>query len=90
AVVAQRQARDEQRFAELVGHGVPAMSYAYLDGGMHKSFRSLLQKLGPERMQTMVAGKIEISRPEAALADPYGGDQAAEVETLAREAVVST
>ncbi|MGO4666807.1 L,D-transpeptidase family protein [Bosea sp. 2RAB26] len=84
AVVAQRQSRDEQRFTELVGSGLPAMNYAYLDGGMHKSFRGLLQKLGPERMQTMVAGKIEISRPEAALADPYGGgDQAAEVETTA-------
>jgi hypothetical protein len=41
---------------------------------MHQSFRSMLKELGPERMQPMVAGKVEISRPDAALADPYNGD----------------
>ena len=76
SLVSQRQARDEARFAELVGSGAPAMSYAHLDGGMHQSFRSMLKDLGPERMQPMVAGKVEISRPDAALADPFGGDDA--------------
>jgi len=73
-LVSQRQERDQARFAELVGGGSPAMSYAYDDGGMHKSFRAMLKNLGPERMQPMVAGKVEISRPEAALADPFNGD----------------
>ena len=75
-LVSQRQDRDQARFAELVGTGAPAMSYALADGGMHKSFRAMLKNLGPERMQPMVAGKVEISRPEAALADPFGGDDA--------------
>ncbi|MDR6826327.1 murein L,D-transpeptidase YafK [Bosea sp. BE271] len=73
-LVSRKQERDQARFAELVGSGSPATSYAYLDGGMHKSFRSMLKDLGPERMQPMVAGKVEISRPEAALADPFNGD----------------
>lgn len=73
-LVSQRQARDAARFAELIGSGTPAMSYAHLDGGMHQSFRTMLKSLGPERMQPIVAGKVEISRPDAALADPFGGD----------------
>lgn len=73
-LVAQKQQRDQARFAELVGSGTPAMSYALADGGMHKSFRAMLKDLGPERMQPAVAGRVEISRPEAALADPFGRD----------------
>ncbi|KRE06732.1 hypothetical protein ASE63_23800 [Bosea sp. Root381] len=73
-LVYRKRDRDAARFAELVGTGSPAMSYAHLDGGMHKSFRTLLKDLGPERMQPMVAGKVAISRPEAALADPFEGD----------------
>ncbi|KPH81093.1 L,D-transpeptidase family protein [Bosea vaviloviae] len=78
-LVSQKQDRDQARFAELVGAGTPAMSYALADGGMHKSFRTMLKTLGPERMQPAVAGKVAISRPEAALADPFDGD-----ETLGR------
>jgi murein L,D-transpeptidase YafK len=73
-LISQRQDKEKARFAELVAGGVPAMSYAYLDGGMHSSFRTMLKSLGPERMQPMVAGKVEISRPDAALADPFAGD----------------
>ncbi|KRE22256.1 hypothetical protein ASE66_27865 [Bosea sp. Root483D1] len=72
ALVSTRSARDEARLAELTG-SLPAMSYALMDGGMHQSFRKLLRNIGPERMQTMVAGKVEISAPQAALADPFGG-----------------
>ncbi|WP_186421026.1 murein L,D-transpeptidase family protein [Bosea sp. CS1GBMeth4] len=72
-LVAARNARDETRLAELAD-SLPATSYALMDGGMHRSFRKLLRDLGPERMQTMVAGKVAISQPQAALADPYGGD----------------
>lgn len=77
-LVSQRQARDEARFVELIRSGTPAMSYAHLDGGMHQSFRTMLKSLGPERMQPMVAGKVEISRPDAALADPFGGEDVPE------------
>jgi murein L,D-transpeptidase YafK len=71
-LVAARSARDEAHIAELSG-SLPAMSYALMDGGMHASFRRLLRDVGPERMRTMVAGKVAISHPQAALADPYGG-----------------
>jgi hypothetical protein len=69
--VAERRARDESRIAELVGTGLPTAAFAYADGGMHPSFRKLLRTMGPERMQAMVSGKVEISRPDAALADPF-------------------
>jgi murein L,D-transpeptidase YafK len=86
-LVATRAERDEARLAELVGSGLPAMSYALADGGMHPSFRKLLRDLGPERMQAMVAGKVAISAPQAALADPFDGDdeppQAATTGSLA-------
>lgn len=45
---------------------------AYVDGGMHPSFRALLKQQGPKKMAAKVSGtKYPVSRPEAALADPY-------------------
>jgi hypothetical protein len=38
---------------------------------MHATFRSILRNEGPERLQAMTSGKVEVSRPEAALADPF-------------------
>lgn len=69
--VADKQARDEARFVALVKAGTPAASLAYADGGMHVSFRSILRAAGPERLQALTSGKVEVSRPEAALADPF-------------------
>lgn len=44
----------------------------YMDGGMHKSFRSLLKREGPVKMAKLVSLSAEpVSRPKAALADPY-------------------
>lgn len=44
---------------------------SYSDGSMHRSFRALLKRDGPEKLAAMVS-KIDypISRPQAALADP--------------------
>jgi murein L,D-transpeptidase YafK len=53
---------------------MPAAStaYAYQDGGMHKSFRELLSRYGEKRMAAKISvRKYPISRPGAALADPY-------------------
>jgi murein L,D-transpeptidase YafK len=45
---------------------------AYADGGMHKSFREQLKRMGPKRMAAKVSSiKYPISRPEAALSDPF-------------------
>ena len=47
-------------------------SYAYVDGGMHPSFRQMLKRYGPDRMAKKVSNiKYPISRPEAALSDPF-------------------
>ena len=44
----------------------------YMDGGMHKSFRALLKREGAQKMARMVSLSSEpVSRPKAALADPY-------------------
>jgi len=47
---------------------------AYVDGGMHPSFRQLLKRDGPEKLASRISGiKYPVSRPEAALADPFKG-----------------
>ncbi|KAF0227397.1 MAG: hypothetical protein FD175_2740 [Beijerinckiaceae bacterium] len=71
AAVADKKAEDEKRLADLVAKGAPAMSFAHVDGGMHPSFRSLLKTVGPERLQAMTSGRVEVSRPDAALLDPF-------------------
>jgi len=44
---------------------------AYTDGGMHPSFREILRKSGAKRLQALTSERAEVSRPDAALADPY-------------------
>ena len=80
-LVTEQRNREQERFAALLAAGTPATAYANPDGGMHTSFRRLLKAMGPEKLQTIVAGKVEISRPEAALADPYGQDS--DIQTTA-------
>lgn len=47
---------------------------AYVDGGMHPSFRVLLKKQGASKLAEDISIiKYPVSRPEAALADPYSG-----------------
>ncbi|PZU88605.1 MAG: hypothetical protein DI528_04480 [Shinella sp.] len=47
---------------------------AYVDGGMHPSFRALLKKNGANKMAAIISSiKYPVSRPDAALADPYAG-----------------
>ncbi|MDF2618527.1 MAG: hypothetical protein K0S00_1186 [Xanthobacteraceae bacterium] len=75
--VAGKRARDEETIA-LLSASRPPVSTAYVDGGMHPSFREILRKAGPERLSAMTsASKIEVSRPEAALADPFKGGEVA-------------
>ncbi len=38
---------------------------------MHPSFREILARSGPQRLAKMTSEKAPVSRPEAALADPY-------------------
>ncbi|TCM58981.1 murein L,D-transpeptidase YafK [Rhizobium sp. PP-F2F-G48] len=68
---------DENRAIDaLIGGPVPIASSmsAYVDGGMHPVFRTLLKQAGAKNMAAKVSGtKYPISRPEAALADPFAG-----------------
>ena len=73
-LVAEKQKRDELRIAEIIKEGAPAASLAYADGGMHMSFRQILQTQGPAHLQSMTSGRVEVSRPADALADPYRPD----------------
>ncbi|MFC4171609.1 L,D-transpeptidase family protein [Microvirga sp. GCM10011540] len=64
-MVAAKQARDETRVREIVASGRAAVSYTYLDGSMHPSFREILRRSGPARLQALTSGAVE-----AALAEP--------------------
>lgn len=79
AEIAQRlnahQAAENAEVASL-SLSRPPSSARYVDGGMHPSFRAILRKSGPEKLAALTSGKVEVSRPDAALADPY-------VETVA-------
>ncbi|MDF2994563.1 MAG: hypothetical protein K0R27_200 [Xanthobacteraceae bacterium] len=72
SLVAQREAQDEQTIGQL-SQSSPAVSPAYVDGGMHPVYREILRRSGPAKLATLTsgAGKVPVSRPDAALADPY-------------------
>ncbi len=45
---------------------------AYIDGGMHSNFRALLKKNGADKLAASTSRiKYPVSRPDAALADPF-------------------
>lgn len=60
-----------------------SVALAYVDGGMHSNFRALLKKKGASDMAKGISIiKYPVSRPEAALADPYAGKNSTTGETL--------
>ncbi|NBJ13781.1 L,D-transpeptidase family protein [Microvirga sp. SYSU G3D207] len=69
-MVAAKQASDETRIGKIIASGRAAVSYTYLDGSMHPSFREILRRSGPARLQALTSGSVEVSRPETALAEP--------------------
>jgi murein L,D-transpeptidase YafK len=75
-LVAEKQRRDELRVAEIAKSGAPEAPLSHADGGMHASFRKILQAQGPAHLQAVTSGRVEISRPDAALADPFRSDTA--------------
>jgi murein L,D-transpeptidase YafK len=73
AVVAKAQA-DEKKYQELATKTFEPL--AYQDGGMHPSFRALLKQNGDVKLAEKVSDiKYPVSRPEAALADPFDGKE---------------
>ena len=69
-MVAAKQASDETRIRKIIASGRAAVSYTYLDESMHPSFREILRRSGPARLQALTSGSVEVSRPETALAEP--------------------
>lgn len=74
AAVAAKAAKDDAATAAIVAANpvMPAMSY--VDGGMHPAFRAILQEKGAARLSRMTSEKTPVSRPDAALADPFTPD----------------
>ncbi len=72
ALVATKQQADERAVDELLAGGTALAAHAYSDGGMHPSFRRMLERDG----STVLAKKtshsaVPVSRPDSALADPH-------------------
>lgn len=66
--VASRTEQDLLATETLVSTGV----HAYVDGGMHPSFRKLLERNGDKAMAKRTSRtSVPVSRPSAALADPH-------------------
>lgn len=64
-----------QKLTSLLAKDPPAIVTAYADGGMHSSFRALLKQNGADKLAQKISTiKYPISRPDAALADPYKGE----------------
>ncbi len=70
AHVAAKEAKDNAAVAALEA-STPALSLAYSDGGMNEAFREILKSAGPEKLSRMTSAGYPVSRPAAALADPY-------------------
>lgn len=71
--VASKLQDEQNRLVATLTGGTPSTALSYVDGGMHPSFRTLLQQGGAKSLAAKVSRtKYPISRPEAALADPFG------------------
>ncbi len=67
--------QEDKKLASLLDKDPPATMTAYSDGGMHSSFRELLKQNGADKLAQKISTiKYPISRPDAALADPYKGE----------------
>lgn len=67
-------AAEKQRVEAALAESRASTMTAYVDGGMHPSFRSLLKKEGADKLAARISSiKYPVSRPEAALADPFVG-----------------
>src|SRR5205085_11377770 len=76
--VAEKQAADERKVAELVAKGVPAVKVVYEDGGQHASFReAMIASAGGDAGSSFAMFSArprrnlgEVSRPDALVAGP--------------------
>jgi murein L,D-transpeptidase YafK len=74
AIAARRDA-DKRAVDTLLASGIAPRAHAYSDGGMHPSFRKLLELNGAKSLAKNTSRtSVPISRPDAALADPHSAD----------------
>ena len=70
--IASREQADDQAIESLVTSGSMLRAHAYSDGGMHPSFRKLLERNGAKALAKRTSRTaVPISRPDAALADRH-------------------
>ena len=63
---------EQKKLDAAIATTTTVSSFAYADGGMHPSFRTLLKQQGAKGLAARISRtKYPVSRPEAALADPY-------------------
>ncbi|MCX5514400.1 hypothetical protein C3941_15095 [Kaistia algarum] len=68
--VAAKEAKDRAQMDAMAAMDI-GQPLAYSDGGMNRAFQEVLRSSGPERLSQLTSDGFPISRPEAALADPY-------------------
>jgi len=73
-LVAQYQASEAEKSSNTRS-SLAYAPYRLTDGGMHPTFRRALKSVGPKGLQVATSGDVEISRPDAALADLYEEDR---------------
>lgn len=75
-LVAGRQQSDRIAMDDLLSTGNVLSAHAYADGGMHPSFRKMLERGGQSALAKRTSlTSVPISRPDAALADPHSPDE---------------
>ncbi|MGA0595901.1 L,D-transpeptidase family protein [Enterovirga sp. CN4-39] len=70
SLVRAKAERDDLAAARLVEGGRKPVTYTFADGSMHPSFKAILRTSGPERLQKLTSGPVEIGSTLAALAEP--------------------
>lgn len=72
--IASKQRSDDRAIAALLATSTAVSTHAYADGGMHPSFRRVLERSGAEALAKRTSStSVPVSRPEAALSDPHRG-----------------
>lgn len=74
AIAARRDA-EKRAIDSLLASGIAPSAHAYSDGGMHPSFRKLLERNGAKSLAKSTSlTSVPISRPDAVLAGPPSSD----------------
>ena len=78
--VAARTASDLQAMKTLLDEGY-SRSFAYRDGGMHPTFRSVLARQGAKTLSRRTSSTlVPVSRPRAALEDPFSTQKPVKID----------